>query len=114
MNSNRNDENFDVEINAWKEDFEAPNPYLSSIIIEQIESKSKQYSFPISLSKFAVAAIIVFGIISGYLLHNLFELSNSDNNIQISEQSSDLNTYKSEMYISDLKFDEIESLVSEK
>ena len=113
-NSNRIDENFDYAINAWKEDFEAPNPYLSNKIIEKIELNSKRYSFPISLSKFAIAAIIFFGVISGYLLHNLFQLSNTNNNINISEQSSDLNTYKNEMYISDLKFDEVENLVSEK
>lgn len=109
---NFDDKKFDMMIKSWKEEFDEANPYLDSKIISSIKNTNNN-TFPIFLSKISIAAILFFGTISGYLLFSVYEKT-SESTINISENSSEINQYKSEMYISELKFDEFEQLISEK
>ncbi len=108
-----NDTKFDTAISAWKQDFEAPNPFLSEKTILS-QTKVEKRIIPFKLSKTSIAAIITIGIISGFTLFSISNNFAQKNESAISEETTPLIKYKNEMYISELKHSEIENLLSGK
>lgn len=100
---------FDDPIKIWQNDFEAPNPYFASIIMEKLSHQNNITIFPFRISKLAFAIMLIFGLFSGYILHVFTEQNINNENIAQQEQESlMLKKYAEEMYISEIKQSEIE------
>lgn len=100
---------FDDQIKIWQNDFEAPTPYLASIITEKLSNQNNITIFPFKISKISLAIMLVFGLFSGYVLHVFTEQNLNKQNIAQQEQEILLlQKYTEEMYITEIKQNEIE------
>lgn len=107
------DDKFNEILCSWKEDFDTPNPFLSENII-QSQSNISTNHFPVQFSKLSFATILVLGLITGYIFYIITENSYQNNENSISSEANLMSKYKSEIFISELKYSEIENLLSEK
>ncbi len=110
---NLSDQQLNEMLFSWKEDFETPNPFLSEKIIHSFP-KTTINLISFKLTKISVAAIITIGLISGYLLFSITENFTQNQEGVITEENNSLIEYKNDIYISELKYSEIENLLSEK
>lgn len=100
---------FDNQIKIWQNDFEAPNPYLASIITEKLSHRNNITIFPFKISKISLAIMLIFGLFSAYVLHIFTEQNLNNQNIAQQEQETlMLQKYTEEMYITEIKQSEIE------
>lgn len=100
---------FDDQIKIWQNDFEAPNPYLVSIITEKLSHQNNITIFPFRISKMSLAIMLVVGLFSAYFLHIFTEQNINHQNIAQQEQETImLQKYAEEMYITEIKQSEIE------